>query len=34
MKAHQISQIIELLHKCHDEDLIDLIRTLLLESIQ
>jgi hypothetical protein len=34
MKAHQVNQIIELLHKCHDEDLIDLIRALLLESVQ
>lgn len=34
MKARQINQIIELLHKCHDEDLIDLIRALLLESIE
>ena len=34
MKEHQISQIIELLRRCKDADLIDLILKLLLESGQ
>ena len=31
---HQITQIIDLLHKCKDPDLIDLVLKLLLESSQ
>ena len=34
MKAHQTTQIIDLIHKCKDPDLIDLILKLLLESGQ
>ncbi len=34
MKVHKIDQITELLHKCDDPDLIDLILKLLLESGQ
>lgn len=34
MKAHKIDQITELLYKCKDPDLIDLILKLLLESGQ
>lgn len=32
MKAHQITQITDLLRECDDADLIDLILKLLLES--
>lgn len=32
MQDNQIIQIIELLHKCQDSDLIDLILKLLLDS--
>lgn len=34
MREHQITQITELLRKCEDADLIDLILKLLLESGQ
>ena len=34
MTEHQITQIIELLRRCNDADLIDLILKLLLESGQ
>lgn len=32
MKQHLIDQIVELLHKCEDLDLLDLIVKLLLEG--
>lgn len=34
MREHQIIQITELLRKCEDADLIDLILKLLLDSSQ
>ena len=34
LRDTQINQIVDLLHKCKDPDLIDLIRALLLEGIQ
>ena len=34
MKAHKISQIVDLLNECRDVDLIDLVLKLLLESSQ
>ena len=34
MKEHQISQIIDLLRKSKDADLIDLIHKLLIHSVQ
>ncbi len=34
MQEHQVNQIIDMLHRCKDADLIDLILKLLLDSGQ